>query len=508
MKRIKGLLAMILGVVLALQSTAALSVNASSPKDAPSPEPALSLRLKGENTPVFKYGETKNLELTLVNNGAVDAEKVKVAPKLNAKTEKWPFEIEKAPYEQEIEKVAAGGSEEMFFALVPRQDVESKYYKIIFNISYENNTFEQSIFVKMEGAPEPEKEPEKQPEKEPETTPPDNSGGGGEISLPNEGGGSVTNNEGSGDGLTPRVIVTGFTTEPGEVKAGSNFKLIVHLRNTSKTTAVKNMLFNFNAPAEGSDADTTSPAFLPSSGSSTVYLDAIKVNGTKDVSIELNAKADLVQKPYSIEMSMAYEDGNGGQYESSSSISVPIKQDARFEFSEFEMSSETVEVGGEINVMCNLYNLGRVKLYNLKARFEGSDIKSKELFIGNVEPGATAVIDGMITGEQETTGDGKIKLMISYEDESGVVSSAEQELTLFVTAPILTDVMEGDESMVDDMEEKAFPIIPAAVAVIVIAVIAAVVIVKKRKKKKAYEEEEGFLEDELNRLIEDERRES
>ncbi len=268
------------------------------------------------------------------------------------------------------------------------------------------------------------------------------------------------------------------------------------------------MLFNFNAPAEGSDADTTSPAFLPSSGSSTVYLDAIKVNGTKDVSIELNAKADLVQKPYSIEMSMAYEDGNGGQYESSSSISVPIKQDARFEFSEFEMSSETVEVGGEINVMCNLYNLGRVKLYNLKARFEGPDIKSKELFIGNVEPGATAVIDGMITGEQETTGDGKIKLMITYEDESGVVSSAEQELTLFVTAPILTDVMEGDESMVDDMEEKAFPIIPAAVAVIVIAVIAAVVIVKKRKKKKAYEEEEGFLEDELNRLIEDERRES
>ncbi len=507
MKRIKGLLAMILGVVLALQSTAALSVNASSPKDAPSPEPALSLRLKGENTPVFKYGETKNLELTLVNNGAVDAEKVKVAPKVAVKAEKWPFEIEKATYEKMID-VAADSSVDLVFTLVPRQDVESGPYKIKFDITYENNTFEQIIFVKMEGAPEPEKEPEKQPEKEPEITPPDNAGGGGEISLPNEGGGSVTNNEGSGDGLTPRVIVTGFTTEPGEVKAGSNFKLIVHLRNTSKTTAVKNMLFNFNAPAEGSDADTTSPAFLPSSGSSTVYLDAIKVNGTKDVSIELNAKADLVQKPYSIEMSMAYEDGNGGQYESSSSISVPIKQDARFEFSEFEMSSETVEVGGEINVMCNLYNLGRVKLYNLKARFEGPDIKSKELFIGNVEPGATAVIDGMITGEQETTGDGKIKLMITYEDESGVVSSAEQELTLFVTAPILTDVMEGDESMVDDMEEKAFPIIPAAVAVIVIAVIAAVVIVKKRKKKKAYEEEEGFLEDELNRLIEDERRES
>ena len=40
-------------------------------------------------------------------------------------------------------------------------------------------------------------------------------------------------------------------THLAEVKAGSNFKLIVHLKNTSKTTAVKNMLFDFNAPTEG-----------------------------------------------------------------------------------------------------------------------------------------------------------------------------------------------------------------------------------------------------------------
>lgn len=37
-----------------------------------------------------------------------------------------------------------------------------------------------------------------------------------------------------GDGSVPRVIVTGFSTNPAEVRAGSNFKLTIHLKNTSK----------------------------------------------------------------------------------------------------------------------------------------------------------------------------------------------------------------------------------------------------------------------------------
>ena len=250
------------------------------------------------------------------------------------------------------------------------------------------------------------------------------------------------------------------------------------------------MLFDFNAPSEGSDENTTSPAFLPSSGSSVVYLEGIKANGKKDISIDLNAKADLVQKPYSIDLSMKYEDGNGGQFESAASISVPVKQDARFEFSEFEMSSDVVEVGSECNVMCNLYNLGRVKLYNVKARFEGEGLKSKELFVGNVEPGATAVIDGMVTGEEVTTGDGKAKLIITYEDETGAIATAEKELTLMVTEPVPQDAIMDDPSMTEPDEEKGFPVIPIVIAVLAVVAIVAFVLVKKHKKKKANEEEE------------------
>lgn len=147
------------------------------------------------------------------------------------------------------------------------------------------------------------------------------------------------------------------------------------------------MLFDMQAPSSGSEGAAEAPAFLPASGSSSVYLDGIPAGGTSDISIELNARADLVKKPYSISMSMKYEDSSAAQYEAQSSLAIPVIQDARFEFSKIEIAPETVAVGEEANISCSLYNLGRVKMYNVKARFEGKMIESDEQFIGNLDSG-------------------------------------------------------------------------------------------------------------------------
>ena len=298
-----------------------------------------------------------------------------------------------------------------------------------------------------------------------------------------------------------RVIVTGFTTDPAEVRAGSNFKLTIHLKNTSRMK-VSNMLFDLSAPTEGSDEQTTSPAFLPSSGANSIYLDSIAPNGTADISIELNAKSDLLQKPYSMELSMKYEDLNATQVEGSSSISIPVKQDARFEISDFEISPQSVAVGEEANVMCSLYNLGRIKLYNVKATFEGKNIKKSEVFIGNIESGATGSIDAMLEGKKISDGPAKVTMTLSYEDESGNISTTTKDLNLEVTEKV-----DDDEAAASDMPEetqKSFPVIPVVIAAVVIAVVAAVVILKKRKKKQLAEIEEEELLDELERSSEDE----
>ena len=319
------------------------------------------------------------------------------------------------------------------------------------------------------------------------------------------GGGSGSGSGSSSDGSVPRVIVTGFDTNPAEVHAGSDFTLTIHLKNTSKKTKVQNMLFELEAPTEGTDEQTSAPAFLPTSGSNSIYLDGIKADGIADISITLNAKADLLQKPYSINLSMKYEDSQATQIDSSSSISIPVKQDARFEFSEFEISPQTIEVGGEANVMCSLYNLGRIKLYNAKARFEGNGIKKQEIFIGNVEAGATGSIDAMLEGEKVTNGNSKITMTLSYEDESGNISETTKDFELEVTEA----VDDSDMYMNTDGDVEAgsggFPVVPVVVVIaIIVGAVAAVVFVKKKKKKQMLNEEEELL-DELDRSSEDER---
>lgn len=473
----------------------------------PKEKPKVEISLVGDNQP-FEAGETKTLTVQITNNSGQELKNVEVAPDMSEKKAgAWPFVKDWKQYSEKIDSVADGESKSVSFDFTRREGTKKNSYTIPFSVYVQGSDdaiVTDSIFVYA-----------KNETVTPDPTPGDNSqnqGDAGNGSAAGSGSDSAVAYSGGGDGgsssesgTVPRVIVTGFDTNPAEVHAGSDFTLTIHLKNTSKKTKVQNMLFELEAPTEGTDEQTSAPAFLPTSGSNSIYLDGIKADGTADISITLNAKADLLQKPYSINLSMKYEDSQATQIDSSSSISIPVKQDARFEFSEFEISPQTIEVGGEANVMCSLYNLGRIKLYNAKARFEGNGIKKQEIFIGNVEAGATGSIDAMLKGEKVTNGNSKITMTLSYEDESGNISETTKDFELEVTEA----VDDSDMYMNTDGDVEAgsggFPVVPVVVVIAIIAgAVAAVVFVKKKKKKQMLNEEEELL-DELDRSSEDER---
>ena len=451
---------------------------------------------------------SKTLTVQITNNSGQELKNVEVAPDMSEKKAgAWPFVKDWKQYSEKIDSVADGESKSVSFDFTRREGTKKNSYTIPFSVYVQGSDdaiVTDSIFVYA-----------KNETVTPDPTPGDNSqnqGDAGNGSAAGSGSDSAVAYSGGGDGgsssesgTVPRVIVTGFDTNPAEVHAGSDFTLTIHLKNTSKKTKVQNMLFELETPTEGTDEQTSAPAFLPTSGSNSIYLDGIKAGGTADISITLNAKADLLQKPYRINLSMKYEDSQATQIDSSSSISIPVKQDARFEFSEFEISPQTIEVGGEANVMCSLYNLGRIKLYNAKARFEGNGIKKQEIFIGNVEAGATGSIDAMLKGEKVTNGNSKITMTLSYEDESGNISETTKDFELEVTEA----VDDSDMYMNTDGDVEAgsggFPVVPVVVVIAIIAgAVAAVVFVKKKKKKQMLNEEEELL-DELDRSSEDER---
>lgn len=469
------------------------------------PAPNVKVTTKDSQVYEFKNGQDREavgIEIQITNVGNVDLTNVVVAPVLDTDVQQWPFTIDKQSdgYEEVIENLPIGETRSVTYSVTAREDAAPAWYNTVFHVgSAEGLDAKGEIYFLV-------KEPEQDLNAEQEQTEEEMGTSGFSGGMEDFGGGvsngDVTSNGKKTDNTSvPRVIVSGFTTDPQEVTAGSNFRLVIHVQNTSKKIAVSNLLFDLQAPTDGKDADTAAAAFLPASGSSSIYLEKIPAGETRDIAIELNARADLLQKPYSVALTMKYEDGDGTQYEGASSVSVPVKQAARFEFSEFEINPEAISVGEEGNVTCSLYNLGRTKLYNVKAKFEGMGIKGKEVFVGNVDSGATASIDGMITGEEETAPDNKVKMTVTYEDEGGALSSVEKEFTL----PVIQAAPMDEMTMMPEMQaEKKFPVIQVVIGVVVVAGIIAGVVIYKKKKKKALQNEEDELADEIDRPSEDE----
>ncbi|MCR5654958.1 MAG: hypothetical protein K6G07_04895 [Lachnospiraceae bacterium] len=412
-------------------------------------------------TPVASYGSVINVVLPVVNMSTTPLKDVIVTPAIASNTNDWPFEITTSGYTQTIPDLPGKGNgqddmlrrRELTWTFQVRKDVLNGYYKVPFNVIYYVNggyeTRQLTTYVRAIGAP-----------------------GSGDL----EDGGTNTS--------TPRMIVTGFDTNPTEVYAGDTFTLTLHLKNTSGRTPINNLQIDLSTPSTGKDTESTYEAFLPTSGSNTLYVNQIGAGGVTDVSIEMTAKSDLANKPYAIAVNMAYEDKDYKAYTASTNVSIPINQDAKFELSSMEILPADITVGGQSNVMFSIFNTGKITLYNVQVKFEGDSITGGDTFIGKLESGATGTVDAMVTGAAPTMDEGIVKAIVYYEDDAGNVNSKEQEFTLFVSEDY------GEEEYTDDMyyeEEEggghAWVIFLIVGLLVIAAVVATVIIIKKKKKQ-------------------------
>ena len=449
-----------------------------TPQEEPQPSTTNSNIMIGGNwvTPVANAGQYVNVVLPVVNMGRSWVDHVVVTPQISQDAAAWPFEIETSNYSQTIEGLPGtddGGSDmdrrrELTWTLKTRKDAPSGYVPINFTVSYEdeNNVLTNvtlTSYVKVVG---------------------------------------TTGVSADGKASTPRVIVTGFSTDPETVHAGETFTLTLHMQNTSQATAVKNMVFDIQAASESTDTTYVAAAFLPTAGSSTIFVDQIAPGATKDISMEMEARADLSQKPYVVNVKMNYEDENVNAYENTASVSIPVRQEARIDTSSIEVMPESIEVGSEANVMFSIYNIGKTQLYNTTVKFIGDSITGGETYLGNIAPGATGNVDAYLSGAAATMDDGVIKIEITFEDEAGEATTVEKEMNLFVTEPYYPEM--DMDMMADPMADQGggfkiwYVLVPLALIIAAAAVI--VVILKKKKKKAQAAQELADLDEELDDL--------
>lgn len=429
-----------------------------------------------------KHGEQTFVVLSLINLGKTDITDVVVTPTVSNDKTKWPFDINQAYDAQCIQIIQASDDTadaynkrmDIGWYFNVRSDVLTGCYPLPFHAKYYQNgeyvETDITTYINIKGA-NPKKTLIEDTDKQ---------------------------------ASNPRIIVTGYRTEPEEVYAGSVFKLTVSVKNTSKSTAVENVLFNMEATVEGKDADATYAAFLPTSGSSSVYTERIAPGQTYDMSIEMEAKSDLSQKPYVLTVNMKYDTDEQINLSDAAKVSVPIKQEAKLDTGTAELMPESIAVGEQSNVMFSVFNTGKTTLYNVKVNYESDTVESGITYLGNIAPGATANVDSMVTGIAPDTGEGIVKAVITYEDEAGNESRFEKDLNLNVYEMTFDEGMMAEEDFGAmepvEPEKKKFPVwaFVGIIAAVIAVVAVVIVIIGKRRKAKKHKEDMDLLDDDMD----------
>ncbi|MBQ4293564.1 MAG: hypothetical protein II754_02815 [Lachnospiraceae bacterium] len=432
-------------------------------------------------TQTVSAGQQVTLVVPIVNYAYFPITDIVVTPQVTNLASTWPFKPETTGYTKHVAYIAPYGEgvdvnaqrADVVFNFTVRPDAYTGYYPLNFNLTYivNENIESTSItcYLNVKGAP---------------------------------GAGTLEEKTSEKNVSKPRMIVTGFETNPERIHAGETFTATVHVQNTSTSTAIRNALFDLQADVETTGSGTTATsyaAFLPTSGSSSIYKDKIAPGETVDLSIEMSARADLTEKPYVLDVKMTYDAGDNADLTDTASVSIPIYQEARFDTGEEAVGEPYATVGEENSLSFSIYNTGRTTLTNVWFRFHDEYVEGEDVFVGTIEPGNTGYVDASFI--PMSANEGTLSGAIEYEDDAGNVTSVDKEFELYISEFSMDDLEYDPEMEYIEEEPTGLPvyvwiliIAGAAVAVIIIIVLA----VRSRKKKQAalMEEDEDDEEDE------------
>ena len=430
-----------------------------------------------QQTPYAGYNQVMDFGVNLTNTGLKKVYDVRVDMQLDADITKFPFDINEGNYNRKMGDMEPGQMVTVPYSMMVREDVKSGFFPIHYLVTYreeEGGEFSEPVdkvfYVRVKGKDDDE----------------------------------LSADAGEQDRTKARIIVDSFETIPAEIYAGQPFELRVRMKNASSDVAASNIMFTF-----ASEEVENTPIFTSESGSTSVVVNNMAPGATADLSMVFKAAPTAEQKSYRMTIQEQYDSPEFKNAKEEVKIALPVKQEPRLNTSTIDVMPDAIEVGSETNVMFGINNTGKVILYNVMARFEADSIQSADAYVGNIKPGETGNVDTMLTAIAPTTDDGKVKIIISYEDENGVVSETEKEMLLNVSEAFSDDGMDGMDGMDNGMDADADAAQAGGAGRIApMLVIAALVgagvgvVVWKRKKKKIGEEK--ALEDELEEELDNE----
>lgn len=311
----------------------------------------------------------------------------------------------------------------------------------------------------------------------------------------------------------PKIIVSDYTTDPDEIKAGSVFDFSYTLKNTHQTKAAKNIKITLSQD-EG--------VFAPAEGTNIFYIEKMEPGEESVLSIPLKTKGDTATGDYAVKLMLEYEyddmsaiDKEHGGVAEENIIKIHAVENYRPEIENIYIDSYMgIYVGQPVDLSFEFYNMGKSTLGNVYITIEGDfelANNSAMSYVGAVQGYGQEFLNPQIV--PLVAGEAFGTVTIHFEDSNGDEQTKSAEFSAFVEDmaggfeewdpsfdpewdpsfdPEWDPSMEGEEGDGTGF----FASIPwwgyviAGVVVVGGAAVLTIVLVKKSKKRKLAKEEE------------------
>ena len=278
--------------------------------------------------------------------------------------------------------------------------------------------------------------------------------------------------------FAPKVMVKSYKFSKDEILSGDEITAEITLLNTSKENTVKNMTVAVTADTE---------SFTLLSQSDSVYIEKIAPQEETTITFSYRVNAKTAAGQYDLDLAMDYADGDGNTYSTSGKAKITVQQSSEMQFDELSFPSEVV-VADVVEAKVQAMNLGRSKIYNVRAEIAADGLKPQgTIFIGDMEAGTAATGSTQVSvsslSGSKLYGNTEGTVTYYYEDESGKEYTEEVTFTTTIKSPF----SDQKEETTPDNTNQWWVIM--AVVIGCIAVAAGVIIVRKIHLKKQDEED-------------------
>lgn len=252
----------------------------------------------------------------------------------------------------------------------------------------------------------------------------------------------------TGSSVIPKIIISKYTTDLEELKAGSTFKFTFDLYNTNSTTAAKNITVTVSKPAGQQEV------FTVTQGSNSFFINKIDPGETVQNTLEFKIKSDTATGAYPITITIEYEydgmkanttTGKTGEIRTEE-LNLQVAENARPVVDNVNVYSfeGNIMLGNPATLAFEFYNMGKSQLNNVVATVEGDFLKSdgSMYFIGNVTPGLSTYAEFEVIPNIEGTAKGVLK--VTYENSNGEQVEYKKEFEAMVMGATVFDPGMGD----------------------------------------------------------------